>query len=81
MGGGVSVQEVKDNVATLDGIGDEIPAMIESILDINADLAPDSFGNCTQMSVAFHFTAATAFYFSDELPEVESAEEMPVGTR
>jgi len=74
MGGGVSVQEVKDNVATLDGIGDEIPAMIESILDINADLAPDSFGNCTQMSVAFHFTAAPAFYFSDELPEADSVE-------
>jgi len=68
MGGGVSVQEVKDNVATLDGIGDEIPAMIDSILDINADLAPDSFGNCTQMSVAFYFTAAAAFYFADEPP-------------
>jgi hypothetical protein len=71
MGGGVSVQEVKDNVATLDGIGDEIPAMMDSILDINADLAPDSFGNCTQMSVAFYFTAAAAFYFADEDPAGE----------
>ena len=72
VGGGVLVQEVKDNVATLDGIGDQIPAMIDSILDINADLAPDAWGNCTQLSVAFYFSAATAFYFADppteELP-------------
>ncbi|MBJ95801.1 MAG: hypothetical protein CMP23_15170 [Rickettsiales bacterium] len=65
IGGGVSIQEVKDNVASLDGIGDEIPAMIDSILELNADLVPDDWGNCTQMSVTFHFTAASAFYFAE----------------
>jgi len=64
MGGGVDIQEVKDNVATLDGIGDEIPALMETILDMNADLAPNDLGYCTQLSVAFYFSAAPAFYFA-----------------
>jgi len=65
MGGGVAIQEVKDNVATLDGIGDELPVLMETVLDVNADLVPDTAGNCTQLSVAFHFSAATAFFFRE----------------
>ncbi len=64
MGGGVDIQEVKDNVATLDGIGDELPVLMETVLDLNADLAPDPLGNCTRLSVAFAFSAAPAFFFA-----------------
>ena len=62
-GGGVAIDEVRTNVAALDGIGDEIPAIMDTVLDANADLAPNSAGFCTQMSVTFRFTAAIASFY------------------
>ncbi|HCP47227.1 MAG TPA: hypothetical protein DIU15_14385, partial [Deltaproteobacteria bacterium] len=39
-GGGVSVQEVKDNMAMIDGVGDEVRSLIDTVLNTRADLQP-----------------------------------------
>ena len=62
-GGGVDIQEIKDNVDSLDGIGDQIPALIGPLLDLNADLAPTALGTCTQLSVAIAFEGVGAWFF------------------
>ncbi len=63
IGGGVGIQDLKDNVATLDGIGDQIPALIGPLLDFNADLAPTTLGTCTQLSVAITFEGVGAWFY------------------
>ncbi len=63
IGGGVDIQELKDNVATLDGIGDQIPALIGPLLDFNADLAPTNLGTCTQLSVALTYEGVGAWFY------------------
>lgn len=63
--GGVDIQDIKDNVAGLDGIGDQIPALIGPLLDINADLAPTNLGTCTQLSVALSYEGVGAWFYED----------------
>ena len=65
-GGGVDVEEIRTNVENLDGVGDEVPALINTVLDTRADLSPDSTGNCQRISVVFEFTAVSAYLFDDE---------------
>ena len=61
--GGLSVLELEQNVAALDGIGDQIPALIGPLLDANADLAPTGFGSCSELSVVLTFEAVSAYVF------------------
>ncbi|MCO4770000.1 MAG: hypothetical protein KDA24_08195 [Deltaproteobacteria bacterium] len=61
--GALSVLELEENVAALDGIGDQIPQLIGPLLDANADLGPTGFGSCTQLSVVLTFEAVSAFVF------------------
>lgn len=61
--GGLSVLELEQNVAALDGIGDQIPALIGPLLDANADLAPTGFGSCSELSVVLTFETVSAYVF------------------
>ena len=61
IGGAIEIQDLKDNVAGLDGIGDQIPALIGPLLDSNADL--DGTGPCSRLSVTMTITAVSAFLF------------------
>ena len=63
LAGGVSVQEIQDNVDTLDGIGNDIPVLIETVLETRADLKPDSFGICQEVAVTFEYLAVGAYFF------------------
>ncbi len=65
IGGGLSIAEVAANVASLDGIGDQIPQLIGPLLDANADLDPTGFGSCQQLSVVLTFGAISAFTFGE----------------
>ncbi len=63
--GGVNTQEIIDNVNTLDGIPDEIPILVETVMDVRADLAPVA-GNCTEISITFRFGGVSAYLFAEE---------------
>jgi len=63
IGGGVDVEALKALVDSLDGIGDQIPALIGPLLDINADLAPTALGTCTQLSVAVDYQGVGAWFY------------------
>ncbi len=60
--GGVSVEELKANVESFDGIGDVLPGLIASTLDTRADLR-DETGTCARMSVVMEFQAASAWIY------------------
>jgi len=64
-GGGIDIVELMANVYSFDGVGDEVPALLESVLSTNADLAPDEQGICRRLSVAFRFEAVSAYFFED----------------
>ena len=61
--GGVTTAEIRANMATLDGVGDEIPVLIETAMDSRADLMPDPNGFCSRISVGFTFDAVSAYLF------------------
>ena len=61
--GGVTTAEIRANMATLDGVGDEIPILIETAMDSRADLNPDPNGFCSRISVGFTFDAVSAYLF------------------
>ena len=61
--GGVSTAEIRTNVALLDGIGDEIPLILETAMDTRADLVPDANGFCSRISVGLTFEAVSAYLF------------------
>jgi hypothetical protein len=65
LGGAVSVEEVRANVATFDGIPQELHALFGSALDVRADLLPDDTGACTHMSATLSFEAVPAFIYED----------------
>ena len=61
--GGVATAEIRANMALLDGIGDEIPQIMETAMDARADLLPDANGFCSRISVGFTFEAVSAYLF------------------
>jgi len=63
--GGVSTAEIRANMATLDGIGEEVPLLIETAMDNRADLLPDANGFCSRISVGFTFEAVSAYLFEE----------------
>jgi hypothetical protein len=66
LGGAVSVNEILTNVASLDGIGDQIPAMIEGALTARADLGLDPFGTCLEVSITMSMEAVPAYLYPSE---------------
>jgi len=50
------------------GVDDGLVQLIESLLPLMADLAPDASGSCTQVSSAFTFEAVPVFVYEDALP-------------
>lgn len=64
IGGGVPIAELQANVATFDGIGQQIPLIIETALAARADLAPVD-GACTQMSTWIDLNVVPAFFYPD----------------
>lgn len=47
------------------GIGVEVEELLDSVLGLMADLAPDATGACTQISVTLEFEALQAFFYDD----------------
>ncbi len=64
--GGVSTAELIDNVNGLDAIPEAIPELIETVMDVRADLAPTAGGNCSRISIAFQFEGVSAYVFPEE---------------
>lgn len=64
IGGGVDINEISD-LAHNTGIGVEVEALLDAVLQLNADLAPDENGDCTQLSFSLEFEAAPAFLYQD----------------
>lgn len=63
--GGVTTAEIRANMASLDGIGEEVPLLIETAMDNRADLEPDANGFCSRISVGFTFEAVSAYIFEE----------------
>ena len=63
LGGGLYVDELKTMVAGLGGIGDQIPALVDSVLATRADLRSEPGGECDRMSAVLTHEAVPAFFF------------------
>lgn len=63
LGGGLYVDELKTMVAGLGGIGDQIPALVDSVLATRADLRSEPGGACDRMSAVLTHEAVPAFFF------------------
>ena len=63
-GGGVLVDEILA-IAANDGVDDGLYDLMESLLGVAADLAPDENGECSQISVTLEFDAVSAYFFDD----------------
>lgn len=66
IGGAVSVAEITTNVLGFDAIPESLEQGVVSAVELNADLAPDPNGVCTQVSVTLDFDAVPAFLFAEE---------------
>jgi hypothetical protein len=64
--GGVDTAELIANVNGLDAIPEEIPILVETIMEVRADLAPTHGGRCTRISITFQFNGVSAYLFGDE---------------
>lgn len=61
IGGGVDVAEIQHNVDGFDGIGDDIPVLVETVLGLHADLSGAGPGACDRISVTLQAEAVPAF--------------------
>jgi hypothetical protein len=68
--GGVSVAELRDNVLGFDAIPEELENGVVGAVELNADLAPDAEGTCTQLSVTLAYEAVPAFLSDGDPPEL-----------
>jgi len=64
--GGVDTAELNANVQGLDAIPEAIPELVETVMDIRADLAPTAGGDCSRISITFQFGGVSAHLFADE---------------
>jgi hypothetical protein len=62
VGGGVHTDELS-TLAHETGIDETVEVLLDSILGLNADLAPDAEGVCEQLSVTLEVEAVQAFFF------------------
>lgn len=62
VGGGVAIQDLSD-LAHNTGIAEEVEQVLDSLLGIAADMAPDENGDCQQISVTIEFEAVPAFFY------------------
>jgi hypothetical protein len=63
--GGIDVATII-RVATEEGIAEEIGQILESVLYLVADLAPDADGACEQVSVTFEYSATSVYLFEPD---------------
>jgi hypothetical protein len=63
--GGLSIEELQDNLFALDGVDSDIISLANNALSVLADLSPDESGACTQLSVAMQFKTVSAFFFDE----------------
>lgn len=66
IGGGVSVLEIQQNVESFDGIGEDIPVLVETVLGAHADLEGDVPGICDRISVTLRAEGVRAFLIEDD---------------
>ncbi|MCB9680764.1 MAG: hypothetical protein H6733_04760 [Alphaproteobacteria bacterium] len=72
--GGISIQELKDNILGFDALPASLISTVLGALDLRADLAPD--GSCTQMSTVIAAEAVPAFFFDEALPADDAASDV-----
>jgi hypothetical protein len=72
--GGVSVAELRENVLGFDAIPEELENGVVGAVELNADLAPDAEGTCTQLSVTMAYEAVPAFLYDGAPPELPPAD-------
>lgn len=65
--GGIPVSVLADFVANLDGIGSELPGVLNNLVSTRGDL-PGEDGECSRMSAAVKFTTLPAFVFDEPPP-------------
>jgi hypothetical protein len=63
IGAGISIEQLAENIESLDGVEGAIISLALGALSQRADLEPDATGACTQMSMALEFEAISAFHF------------------
>ena len=64
LAGGLDIAEVLA-VARHQNIADEVGDILEGLLGVVADLAPNAEGECTQLSVTFEYTATPVYLFDE----------------
>ena len=64
LGGGVAIQEISD-LAHNTGIDETVEDLLDSLLGVTADLAPDEGGLCQQISITLELEAVRAFYYPE----------------
>jgi len=62
LAGGLDIAEVLA-IARRQNVADEVGDLLESLLGVVADLAPNAEGECTQLSVTFEYTATPVYLF------------------
>ncbi len=65
MGGSIDIDDLLDLVSD-NGIAEEVAQVLTGLLDAAADMDPDGDGECRHLSVAFEFSAVTAYFYEDE---------------
>ena len=63
-GGGVDIATIL-NVATEEGIAQEVGDILSTVLYLVADLAPNAEGSCEQLSVTFEYTGTPVYLFDE----------------
>jgi hypothetical protein len=64
VGGGVNISELSA-LAHGTGIDETVEIILDSLLGLNADLAPDDTGVCQEISITLEFDAVEAFWFEE----------------
>jgi len=62
VGGGIHTDELSA-LAHETGIDETVEVLLDSVLGLNADLAPDETGTCEQLSITLEVEAVQAFFF------------------
>lgn len=70
LAGGIEIAYLMELLTTeAQGVDDGLVDLIESLLPLMADLAPDSSGACTRLSATFAFEAVPVFVYEDLLED------------
>lgn len=64
LAGGLALEDILA-VAREENVDPDLAGILEGLLALNADLAPNDAGECTQISVTLEFAGVSAFFFED----------------